>query len=146
MVACRGRARRSCDAAGPIRTGCGRGRALWHDPVLREVEAAYTMPVDECLDRPVGDVSAGGSRVPAMAPALPHRGAARLMHPVVERALHLESHIEPVEALVLERTQRAEHVADLAFENVDDRVAAAVGVGPVEHEEIREARDADPEV
>ena len=37
-------------------------------------------------------------------------------------------------------------VADLAFEHVDDRVAAEVGVRPVEHEEVREPGHGDAEV
>jgi alpha,alpha-trehalose phosphorylase len=55
-----------------------------------------------------------------VAAGLPYRGPASRLHPGVERVLHLGTHVEPGQALSLERLDRAENVAGLAFEHVDD--------------------------
>ena len=117
-----------------------------HDPVAGEVEAADAVPVEEGVVGPVVGVAPRGRGVPAVAPAFPHRGAAGRIHPGVEPPLHLGAHVEPVEAFLAEGADGAEHIGDLALEHVDDRVAAEVGVGPVEHEEVREPGDGDPEI
>src|SRR5437588_471122 len=105
-------------------------RRLWSDFdafVIALVIASWTPTVDEL--------------VPAVVRRRPDRAPQPFLQPLVVRAHHLGTDVDPREFARVHRAQTVHHVRDLALEHEDDRVVAEVRVRPVEHEEVREPRD-----
>jgi hypothetical protein len=55
--------------------------------------------------------------------------------PLVETLPHLGLDVQVTQALVLQNLDAAQDIAELAFQHVDDRVVAEVGVRPIENEQ-----------
>ena len=93
---------------------------------------------------PLGHDAAGRRPEVAVAPG-PHGALEVGRKRIVVTPFGFRAHID-VSASARHPTRRAGHQPRAGLEDVDDRVATLVGVGTVEHEEVREAPDGHTQV
>src|SRR5690606_34724219 len=109
------------------------------------IQSAGAPAILRCPARPGGHHAPLGMAVPTAA-AGPHRAGESALDLVVPSLFGLGPYVEVMVGAGEEELNGATDVAGLAFQHVDDRSAAEIGVGAVHQEQIREAGHGDPEM
>src|SRR3546814_4201793 len=108
-----------------------------------EVDVAREQAEAECEAWPVGGVLAGRGFVPGRAAAVPDAALEPFLDVRRIGVLTRGLDVDELQLAIEQRADALQYVVHLRFEHEHDRAVREIGVWPVQHEQVREATDAE---